>query len=253
MDTDEESGVETYCGLCDEVLNAPFEYFKVFSAEGEPNKALCCLCRGKIGRVEQIISRGGIVWGSNSEIGLQWMMESGALEYREGSDNALEDYLKLEISAEDLEMINKDVNMGRTDPEIFEWEYCEIIKRVAKETYREDIYKVLKAYCGKNPGVGYCQGMSYICLWLLLFLTPEYAFFMLSYLIERLLLPDFYSSNSHGNSLNGFYIETSTISGFLAKCIPDFNEACMPAETFSDFFSLQLLIQVFVNSVDLES
>lgn len=253
MESYEESGVETYCGLCDKVLDPPYEFFKVFSAQGGLDLALCVLCKARVGRVEEIISCRGIAWGCNSEVGLQWMKDSGAWGYMTSSGSALEDYLKLDISDEDLEMISKDVNLGRTDPETFEWEYCEIIKRIVKENYREDIFKVLKAYCGKNPGIGYCQGMSYICMWLLLFLTPDYTFYMFSYLIEKILLPDFYSNSNHGNSLNGFYIESSTISGFLPKCIPEFSEACMPPESFSDFFSLQLLIQVFVNAIDFES
>lgn len=253
MDSYEESGIETYCGLCNKILNPPFEYFKIFSAEGAPTHPLCYLCRVHMKKVVEIISNQGIEWATNSKIGVQWMKASGALAYMESSGSSIEDYLKLEVSAEDLEIINKDVNMGRTDPEIFEWEYHEIIKRIMKASYREDICKVLKAYCGKNPGIGYCQGMSYICMWLLLFLSPEYAFFMFSYLIDQVLLPDFYSNSNHGNSLNGFYIESSTIAGFLPKSVPTFNQACMAADSFSDFFSLQLLIQLFVNAIDFES
>lgn len=181
------------------------------------------------------------------------MKSSGAFEYMQKSEGSIQTYLNIEISETDQEMINKDVNMGRTDPDIFEWEYHEIIKRIQKPSYREDICTVLKAYCAKNPNIGYCQGMSYICMWLLLFLDKNSAFYMFSFLIENILLPDFYSNSNHGNSLNGFYIESSTISGFFNKCVPAFSQACMPAEQFSDFFSLQLLIQLFVNAVDFES
>jgi Ca2+-binding EF-hand superfamily protein len=253
MDSYEESALETYCGLCNKILNPPFEVFQVFSLDGAPSHALCYLCRTHMKKVIEIIGSLGISWGTDSKTGVKWMKSSGAFSYKRENSSSFEDYLKLEVSEEDIEMINKDVNAGRTDPEIFEWEYHEIIKRIMKPTYREDLCKVLKAYCAKNPGIGYCQGMSYICMWLLLFLSPESAFFMFSYLVEKILLPDFYSNSHHGNSLNGFYIESSTISGFLKKCVPVFEKACMPADSFSDFFSLQLLIQLFVNAIDFES
>ena len=45
-----------------------------------------------------------------------------------------------------------------------------------KPSYRDDISRVLKAYCARNPNIGYCQGMSYVCMWLLLFLDHNRAF-----------------------------------------------------------------------------
>lgn len=253
MESIEESAIETYCGLCHKILNPPFKISQIFVLEGSPNCALCSFCMTHVQRVVEIIQSHQLSWGENSPTGLNWMKSSGAHEYMEKSEGSIETYLKMHISEIDLEMINKDVNMGRTDPDIFEWEYHEIIKRINKPSYREDICIVLKAYCAKNPNIGYCQGMSYICMWLLLFLDKNSAFYMLSFLIEQILLPDFYSNSNHGNSLNGFYIESSTISGFLDKCIPSFSQACMPSDQFSDFFSLQLLIQLFVNAVDFES
>ena len=66
-------------------------------------------------------------------------------------------------------------------------------------------------------------------------------------------MPDFYIGAKRGNSLNGFYIESTTIAGILERNVPVISQACLPANTFSDFFSLQLLIQLFVNAVDIET
>ena len=73
-------------------------------------------------------------------------------------------YSKLPVSVDDEEIIYKDVMTGRTDPESFKLEFRELIKRIMKPTYRDDICKVLSAYCARNPSIGYCQGMSYVCM-----------------------------------------------------------------------------------------
>ena len=181
------------------------------------------------------------------------MRSSGALKYMQENEGSIETYAKLPVAQADEETIFKDVMMGRTDPDIFEWEFHEVIKRVMKTSYREDISRVLRAYCARNRNIGYCQGMSYVCMWLLLFLDPNSAMWTLSFLVEKLLLPDFYIGSRGGNSLNGFYIEATTVAGLLEACVPGIAGGCMSASEFSNFFSLQLLIQLFVNAVDFES
>jgi hypothetical protein len=49
------------------------------------------------------------------------------------------------------------------------------------------------------------------------------AFWMLNCLIEHLLLPDFYIGNKHGNSLNGFHVECTTLAGLLEAIFPWIN------------------------------
>ena len=66
-------------------------------------------------------------------------------------------------------------------------------------------------------------------------------------------MPDFYIGGKRGNSLNGFYIESTTIAGILEKYIPAVAQGCLPANSFADFFSIKLLIQLYINAVDLES
>mmetsp|Transcript_17645 Transcript_17645/g.17617 ORF Transcript_17645/g.17617 Transcript_17645/m.17617 type:complete len:81 (+) Transcript_17645:570-812(+) len=76
---------------------------------------------------------------------------------------------------------------------------------------------------------------------------------MLCYLIEKWLLPDFYIGSKHGNSLNGFYIESTVIAGLLDHLVPSMKNNNLTSSEFSDFFSLQLLVQLFVNTIDLDS
>ena len=142
---------------------------------------------------------------------------------------------------------------GRSDPGTHNWQVRECLLRISGSTYRDDIKKVLKAYCVKNNKVGYCQGMNIVTVWLLIFLDYNKAFLMLCYLIEKKLLPDFYIGSKHGNSLNGFYIESTVIAGLLEHILPGMKNNDIPTNEFSDFFSLQHLIQIFVSTVDIET
>jgi len=207
MESIEESAVETYCGLCQKILNPPFKISQIFVLEGSPNCALCSFCMSHVQRVVEIIQVHQLSWSENSPTGLKWMKASGAEEYMRNSEGSIGTYVNMEISEIDLEMINKDVNMGRTDPDIFEWEYHEIIKRIKKPSYREDICTVLRAYCAKNPNIGYCQGMSYICMWLLLFLDKNSAFYMFSFLMNR-----FCSLTSIATATTATHSTASTLS-----------------------------------------
>ena len=249
----EESAVETYCELCQKILNPPYIYAEIHSGEVKRESAVCTTCNSYLERITQIINEHKIGWGQISKTGEKWLRTSRTHHYMQKNGRSIETYLNLSISPNDEESIEKDVMTGRTDPEVFEWEYLEIIKRVMKPSYREDLKKVLRAYCAKNPNIGYCQGMNYVAMWLLLFLDVNSSFFVLSYLVESWLLPDFYVGSRNGNSLNGFYIESTTISSFLEFCIPAMRSACMPSDQFSDFFSLQLMIQLFVNTVSFET
>ena len=249
----EESAVETYCGMCQKILNPPFKYSKICSIENQPTLPVCSACKKFIDKIGEIIVKYDVKWGEMSTTGEKWMKSSGAWEYMQKSEGHIETYSKMPVGENDEESIFKDVMTGRTDPEIFEWEFHEVIKNVMKITYRDDISKVLKAYCARNPNIGYCQGMSYVCMWLLLFLDENSAMWTLSFLIESHLLPDFFIGSRGGNSLNGFYIEATTIAGLLEICVPAMASSCLPPGEFSNFFSLQLLIQLFVNTVDFES
>ncbi|OMJ92290.1 hypothetical protein SteCoe_4949 [Stentor coeruleus] len=249
----EESTTEIYCGLCTKILNPPIKNMKIYSSENSPCLPVCLSCSKHLQKISEVIESHNLKWAELSNKGRTWLATSGVENYMNENQGNIETYMKIEISEDDEEAIKKDVMMGRTDPEIFEWEYHELLKRIMKKTYREDICRVLRAYCARNRNIGYCQGMSYVCMWLLVFMDHNSAFWTLSYLVEKWLLPDFYIGAKHGNSLNGFYIESSTIAGFLNKLIPSIPKCPYPAEQFSDFFSLQVLIQLFVNTVDLEA
>mmetsp|Transcript_504 Transcript_504/g.850 ORF Transcript_504/g.850 Transcript_504/m.850 type:complete len:540 (-) Transcript_504:33-1652(-) len=227
------------CGIC---------------CENQPNgSGFCQECEVLSLSLENFFKNTEIHWNTMTTKGEVWFHTCGALQFMRSQQSSFEVYQKIEVSLEDAEVIEKDVTKGRSDPETFNWDIQNALKGVEVEALREDVGQVLKAFSARNNGIGYCQGMNYVAVWLLMFMDKEHAFWMLCYLVEEWLLPDFYIGAKRGNSLNGFYIESNVLGSLIQHYIPEMNYSELTPYEFSDFFSLQFLIQLFVNTVDLES
>ena len=248
-----KSESKTLCKVCASYFCEDCVELKVLVKSAPEEGEVCLVCFSLVKSLEELLEEEKINWGTNSVRGQSWMRDSGAWNFMKAHPGVYRSYDVAKLNQEDRDAIEKDVLHGRTDPGVFNWEIKETLLRLEVASYREDISEVLQKYCIRNPNIGYCQGLNYVAVWLLMFFDKEHAFWMLCYLIERWLLPDFYSGNKRGNSLNGFYIESTVISALLKYTQPDIELACMPSDEFSDFFSLQLLIQMFVNTIDFAS
>ncbi|KAG8364471.1 hypothetical protein BUALT_Bualt18G0000800 [Buddleja alternifolia] len=76
--------------------------------------------------------------------------------------------------------------------------------------------RVLVAYSFRDSDVGYCQGLNYVAALLLLVMkTEEDAFWMLSILLENVLVSDCYTNN-----LSGCHVEQRVFKDLLTKKCP---------------------------------
>ena len=74
--------------------------------------------------------------------------------------------------------------------------------RVASEAFMGRMRRVLLAYAVRNPEVGYCQGMNFVCAAILLFVDDEAAaFWLLSHVVED-VLPDHYVQSMIGHTVD---------------------------------------------------
>lgn len=192
-------------------------------------------------------------WNTINSRGHYWMQKSGAEDLREASDKTFLFYLSLNLEENDRVQIEKDIFAGRTDAYTFNHDLSELFSKVITDEMRTRVSRVLTGFCARNPQIGYCQGMNTIAAWLLLFLDEESAFWLLCRLVESVLLPDFYGGGKRGNSLNGFYIEASVIAALLGHYLPELSTISLSVSEFSDMFSIQLLIQLFVNVLQIPS
>ena len=247
------------CELCAQmVCEQCREAVRLYSVNAQELCQVCRNCRERVKWLESILETEQLVWCRFSPRGKRWFEACGALQLSMSTTDTIETYSSLSPEAADIDMINKDVAYGRTDPTTFHWEYSEILHRItpfstSKSTYRDPIMRVLKAVCCRNRETGYCQGINYVVVWLLMFMEENAAFWVMSKVISEILTPGFYRGDHTGNSLNGFYIESGVIASFLETFYPSYKRSNLPSLEFSDFFSLQLLIQLFVDTIDFSS
>ncbi|KAJ7964750.1 TBC1 domain family member 2A [Quillaja saponaria] len=105
--------------------------------------------------------------------------------------------------------------------------------------------RVLVAYSFRDSDVGYCQGLNYVAALLLLVMkTEEDAFWMLSVLLENVLVNDCYTTN-----LSGCHVEQRVFQDLLAKKCPriaiqlealEFDVSLVATEWFLCLFSKSL-------------
>jgi hypothetical protein len=69
----------------------------------------------------------------------------------------------------------------------------------ANEELIASLRRVLYAYAIRNPCLGYCQSMNFVCMLLLFHMDEERGFWTLGALIERIMPIDYYSESMQGS------------------------------------------------------
>jgi len=82
-------------------------------------------------------------------------------------------------------------------------------------SFNEKLFNVLIAYANHNPVVGYCQSMNILAATLLIFMPEQEAFWMLVFIIEK-LLPNF-----HCESMPGYHYAELLFKFLLASFLPE--------------------------------
>ena len=237
--------------FCNNCLNASTLLYSHQNGQGNYN--ICSNCDSIVKEISNFISIQELSWAKLSRKGSEWLSSPILQNWCIGQNLSISSYSSVSISKADLSIIDKDVSTGRSDPSAFNWEIKETLLRLDCSTYRQDLITMLKAFCAKNRRVGYCQGMSYIGAWLLMFLDIENAFVIFCFLIESCLPADMFLGSNRGSALNGFYVESTVIASLLEHSDPNMKRLTMSTNEFTDFFAMQPLVQLFINSIDMQS
>lgn len=67
---------------------------------------------------------------------------------------------------------------------------------------KASLRKVLRAYALRNPKVGYCQSMNFLCAMLLFHMNEERAFWVFAALLEDILPSDYYDPTMLGGRVD---------------------------------------------------
>lgn len=181
-----------------------WQYFKDENRPSPVGKAFLGIFSNKIKiqkNVKKLI-RGGVPPELRARV---WWVCSGAAEKMNRS-TATQQYGFLvqqidELDASIKKEIEKDINRtfpGRIDSGSSSKENSLDSNDINNTRLLLPMTKVLSAYALRNPSVGYCQSMNFICALLLFHLSEEESFWVLAALIEDILPPDYYSPSMIG-------------------------------------------------------
>ena len=108
---------------------------------------------------------------------------------------------------------------------------------------------ILLAYSYRNPAVGYCQALNFICGVLLLArLSEEDAFFSLCTLVEDVLPLDYYARET---GLLGARIDQLVLAELLAQDLPHLHARLQEMQCPISLFSIQWFMCLFAKDLPL--
>ncbi|KAJ3074761.1 hypothetical protein HDU98_010351 [Podochytrium sp. JEL0797] len=138
---------------------------------------------------------------------------------------------KMSLSIEEIE---KDLN--RSLPEY---------KGYQTEDGINSLRRVLYAYSFHDPEVGYCQAMNIVVSVLLIYLTEEQAFWVLTVLSEK-LLPQYYSTN-----MLGAVVDNQVFEKLVQKYMPIVTSHFTKYDIQLSVVCLPWFLTLFINSLPL--
>ena len=133
-----------------------------------------------------------------------------------------------------IDEIEKDLN--RSLPEYPGFQSEEGIGRLRR---------VLTAYSWTNEEVGYCQAMNIVVAALLIYMSEEQAFFLLSALCDR-LLPGYYSKDMYGTLL-----DQKVFEALVEKTMPVLWDHLVKSDVSLSVVSLSWFLSLYINSMPL--
>ncbi|KAJ3340575.1 hypothetical protein HDU83_007012 [Entophlyctis luteolus] len=170
----------------------------------------------------------------NALRGEMWEVTCGAMCKRYMNPGYFEKLLadntgKISLSVEEIE---KDLN--RSLPEY---------KGYQTEQGINSLRRVLYAYSFHDPEIGYCQAMNIVVSVLLIYLTEEQAFWVLTVLSER-LLPSYYSTN-----MVGAVVDNQVFEQLVQKYMPMVTDHFKKYDIQLSVVCLPWFLTLFINSL----
>ena len=118
--------------------------------------------------------------------------------------------------------------------------------RTGCEAGLNTLRRVLSAYAIRNPNIGYCQSMNYLCANLLFHVSEERSFWILSSLLEDILPPDYYS-----RSMIGGRVDQQAFQVLIAHKLPSVDLLIKNTNTIMEPVTTPWFLCLFINTLPL--
>ncbi|KAI5791905.1 rab-GTPase-TBC domain-containing protein [Geopyxis carbonaria] len=168
--------------------------------------------------------------------GEMWELTSGSLYLRMYNPTLYQDTIAEFEGRHSLSIDEIEKDLNRSLPEYRGFQSEEGIARLRR---------VLGAYSWVNEDVGYCQAMNIVTAALLIYMSEEQAFFLLSTLCDR-LVPGYYSTTMYGTLLDQRVFES-----LVEKTMPILWEHLVKADVQLSVVSLPWFLSLYINSMPL--
>lgn len=109
----------------------------------------------------------------------------------------------------------------------------------------ETLRRVLTAYAWKNPELGYCQAMNIVVAALLIYVSEEQCFWLLSMLCDR-LVPGYYNP-----SMFGTVLDQKVFESLVHRCLPVIQDHFATVDVQLSMASLPWFLSLYINSMPL--
>ena len=110
----------------------------------------------------------------------------------------------------------------------------------------DSLRRVLRAYALRNPEVGYCQSMNYLCALLLFHMSEEQSFWVLAALIEDILPANYYTP-----SLLGGRVDQQVFQSCVAWKLPQVYSIFKSTNTLLEPIICPWFLCLFINVLPL--
>lgn len=165
-----------------------------------------------------------------------WELTSGSVYLRLENPSMYSDTLNKFHGQESLAIDEIEKDLNRSLPEYPGFQSEEGIGRLRR---------VLTAYSWVNADVGYCQAMNIVVAALLIYMSEQQAFFLLSALCDR-LVPGYYSTTMYGTLL-----DQKVFEGLVEKTMPVLWEHLVKSDVQLSVVSLPWFLSLYINSMPL--
>ena len=209
---------------------------------------------------QDLLREKGQAWATDSIIGLKWLTLPKVKQLM--NENNYQEYLNLaEKQALDdpavLRRIRQDtIEIESLNYSLYEFIYYSQRQIKSVTACQMNIENVIKAFCVKYTDYVYCSGMHYLVCFLLNFLTEEKAFWILCYLVDHVIPPNFFSTINDIPHF-GFNVEKLAYTHWVTKDVVGesekrrwgvFCDRYLPSIILSlvvDIFTVDQLLQVW--------